>query len=140
MPRFIVRERTSGTRGLASTALAVLAIGAAAGWLLGEFWESPREDLEARPSRRGPRSMAELVHDAQAALMADGTLADLKLDVLPVSRQRVELHGWVPSRRLRALAHRLAAEAIGSDAVINCILVRGEDDGPEPVSLDALSA
>lgn len=84
--------------------------------------------------------MAELVHDAQAALSTDAQLGALSIDVLPVSRQRVELHGWVPARNLRARAHRLACDAVGSDAIINCILVRGEDDEIESLSLDAVSA
>lgn len=140
MPRYVVRERTTATGGVATAALVALALGAAAGWLLGEFWEVPTAPDAPRGGRSGPRSMAELVGKAQEALLAEPSLAELALEILPVSRQRVELHGWVPSRRLRATAQRVAATAVGADAVINCILVRGEDDGPDPVPLDILSA
>lgn len=84
--------------------------------------------------------MAELVHDAQAAIAADPQLGALAIDVLPVSRQRVELHGWVPVRALRTRAHRISCEAVGADAIVNCILVRGEDDDAETPSLDVVSA
>lgn len=82
--------------------------------------------------------MAQLVHDAQAALAADAQLGSLTLDVIPVSRETVELRGWVVDRRMRARAYRIACEAVGSDAVVNSILVRGEDDTPD-TQLDAAS-
>ena len=40
----------------------------------------------------------------------------------------VELHGWVPSRGLRARAARAVAAAPGIDTLVNCLLVHGEDD------------
>jgi hypothetical protein len=83
--------------------------------------------------------MAELVHDAQTALEADPALDGLGLEVRPVSRQTVELHGWVPDRPTRTRAHRAVREAIGASQVVNCILVRGEDDAAPP-ALDVLSA
>lgn len=84
--------------------------------------------------------MAELVHDAQAALASDPQLSAFTIDVLPVSRQQVELHGWVPQRALRARAHRVACAAVGADAIVNSILVHGEDDQVGPPSLDVVSA
>jgi hypothetical protein len=50
----------------------------------------------------------------------------------------VELHGWVPTRAVRATAARIAAKVTGIDRVVNCILVRGEDDrsgkSPKPLA------
>lgn len=83
--------------------------------------------------------MAELVNDAQTALATDTDLAELALEVLPVSRMTVELHGWVSARKLRARAHAVVREAIGTGRVVNCILVRGEDDAAQP-TLDILTA
>lgn len=139
MPPVIVRRGTPRNRSLAGPALLGLAIGALAGFVLGELWGPAAERaIGGRRPRRGP-TMAELVHDAQAALAADATLAGLDLEILPVSRQTVELHGWVPSRAVRTRAHRVVREAIGADAVINCLLVRGEDDTAPP-ALDVLTA
>ncbi|HJS46957.1 MAG TPA: BON domain-containing protein, partial [Gemmatimonadales bacterium] len=44
----------------------------------------------------------------------------------------VELRGWVASRAARARAARLVADLPGVDAVVNHLLVRGEDDLPAP--------
>ena len=117
-----------------------LAFGAVAGYVASELW-GPLASRVAPPRRvSAARSMAALVHDAQAALAADPQLGQLVIDVLPVSRQRVELHGWVPARTLRARAHRVACEAVGADAIVNSILVRGEDDDTELSTLDVVSA
>lgn len=72
--------------------------------------------------------MAELVHDAQSAIEADLSLRDLRLEVVPVGRDALELHGWVPDRRTRAAAARLVASAVPVQRLVNCLLVRGEDD------------
>jgi hypothetical protein len=61
-------------------------------------------------------------------LAGDPQLAPLALEPIAVSAGRVELHGWVPNRALRARAWRTARLAPGVDQVINCILVHGEDD------------
>ena len=133
MPRFAVRRRPSRPDGLAAAGLvtAGLALGAALGFLVGEL-VGPRA---ARVTRRGPgpapegeRSVAELVHDAQSALDADVRLRDLQLEVVPVGRNALELHGWVPDRRARAAAGRLVAAAVTVERLVNCLLVRGEDD------------
>lgn len=137
MPHFIVRRATR-KRPLAGPAILGFTVGAAAGFLLGELWAPAAEAALRRPGARPQRSMADLVRDAQAALADDPELGALVLDVLPVSRQRVELHGWVNSRAQRARAHRLAGMAVGADAIINSILVRGEDDA-EPPTLDVVS-
>jgi osmotically-inducible protein OsmY len=117
-----------------------LALGAVAGFVASELWAPVTSRLLPRTSTSSDRSMAALVHDAQAALAADPRLGALRIDVLPVSRQRVELHGWVSDRSLRARAHRVACEAVGADAIVNCILVHGEDDDAGPPTLDVVSA
>ncbi|MGH7628148.1 MAG: BON domain-containing protein, partial [Gemmatimonadales bacterium] len=63
-----------------------------------------------------------------AALAADPELRELGLEVTPVASGTVELHGWVRTRAARARAGRLARGVPGVEAVINSILVRGEDD------------
>lgn len=138
MTRLVVRERARPAT--LTGVLTGLALGAAAGWALGELL-APRAIREALlPSTPAARSMAELVRDAQGALAADPLLAGLALEVLPVSRQRVELHGWVPSRRIRAHAWRVACAAAGSAAVINSLLVRGEDDASSDDTADLRTA
>lgn len=75
--------------------------------------------------------MAELVHDAQSVLVADVQLREWHLEAVPVGRGRIELRGWVGSRAARTRAGRLVSEALTAEAVLNSILVRGEDDLPE---------
>lgn len=72
--------------------------------------------------------MAELVHDALAVLENDIMLRECHLDVVPVRRFALEIHGWVPDRKSRQRAQRLVADAVRGAEIINCILVRGEDD------------
>ncbi len=136
MPRYTVRRRHSTNAEPAPSGLIPVAIGLATGaifgFLLGE-WLGP---VAARmvPQSAGaapPRSMAELVHDAQSVLVADVQLREWQLDVVPVGRGRIELRGWVGSRAARTRAARLVNEAVTAEAVLNSILVRGEDDLPE---------
>lgn len=65
---------------------------------------------------------------AATALQAHPALRDLGLEAAAVSRNTVELRGWVASRATRALAARVARSVPGVESVINNILVRGEDD------------
>ncbi len=133
MPRFAARRRPSRPDGLAAAGLvtAGLALGAALGFLVGEL-VGPRAARVTRRDRQtapvGDRSVAELVHDAQSALDADVRLRGLQLEVVPVGRNALELHGWVPDRRARSIAARLVAEAVTVERLVNCVLVRGEDD------------
>jgi hypothetical protein len=139
MSRLIVR-RAASRPSHAGPALLGLALGAVAGFVASELWGPVTRQALGTPRQSRHRSMAELVHDAQAALAADPQLGHLAIEVLPVSRQRVELHGWVAQRALRTRAHRIACEAVGTDAIINCILVHGEDDDTGSLTLDAVSA
>lgn len=136
MPRFAVRrQRLTDTKPASTGVVPVafgLAVGAALGFLMGE-WLGP---VAPRGVTRRPRpvpapSMAELVHDAQSVLVADVQLREWQLDVLPVGRGRIELRGWVGTRAARTRAARLVREEVTAEAVINSILVRGEDDLPQ---------
>ncbi|MEP6572939.1 MAG: BON domain-containing protein [Gemmatimonadota bacterium] len=71
-----------------------------------------------------------------AALAADDALATLELEVIAVGVGKVELHGWVPTRGLRARAARIASSVPGIESLVNCILVRGEDEPPADAALD----
>lgn len=141
MQRFIVRrKRSRETPSIATTVLG-LAIGTLSGFLLAELVAPKAERLLREPGSvpGGARTLAELVDDAQAALAADDILAELALEIRPVSRQTVEIHGWVPERQLRTRAYRVVREALGADQVVNCILVRGEDDN-NTLTFDAIPA
>lgn len=113
-----------------------LALGAAAGFAAAA-WFGPvaRPDMRAVTSRLTGRARhrsvphtAPLVRAVRRVLAADPLLAPLALEPVAVSAGRVELHGWVPTRALRARAWRTARQVPGIDSVINCILVHGEDD------------
>ncbi len=106
-----------------------VAVGATLGFILGELIGPVAKRVTSRPARRDARpSMAELVHGAHAALIADVQLREWQLEVVPVGKGRIELRGWVGTRAARTRAARLVGEAIEAEAVVNCILVRGEDD------------
>jgi hypothetical protein len=140
MPRLVVRRPASRAADLFGPALVALGLGALAGFVLGELYGPATARRLTSPARRPTTtSLAELVHDAQAALLADPFLAEHELEVRPVSRQTVGLHGWVPSRSLRSRAQRIVREALTSGEVINRVLVRGEDDAGSP-TIDILSA
>jgi hypothetical protein len=79
---------------------------------------------------------AETARAARLALETDPELRVLDLEPIAVGPGIVELHGWVPARRLRARAARVVAAADGIDSLVNCVLVHGEDDATDP-QLDA---
>jgi hypothetical protein len=86
--------------------------------------------LTAGTGGPAPRPRLErLAFRLQMILRNDPVLNPYSLEVCPVRPGVVELHGWVASRALRARAARLAAAAPGVESLINCLLVRGEDDG-----------
>ena len=106
----------------------------AAGWL-GRVTRGRLAD-EVRSIRTpGTTSAVTLAGAVEAALHADPALAPHGLTAVPVTRGTVELCGWVPDRRTRARAVRLAALVDGLDDLINSILVRGEDDFVVPTEL-----
>lgn len=65
--------------------------------------------------------------NTQAALDSSD-LQHFRIAVIGVRPGVVELHGWVPTRAIRARAARIAAAVPDTERVVNCILVQGEDD------------
>ena len=132
MPRPALRRRrpAASTQATLGAVALGLALGATAGFLLGELFSG----AATRALRGAPRpppaagSVAELVHDALSALENDLLLREYHLDVVPIRRSALEIHGWVPDRQSRQRAQRLVTAAVLPAEVINCILVRGEDD------------
>jgi hypothetical protein len=135
MPR-----RCSNSELLAWT-LVGAAVGIAAGFAASE-WLGPMDRKRAGETLRSlaggatderlRASGSTALRSVRVALAQDPELAELELAVVAAGRGMVELHGWVPSRRLRARAARLAAAAPGIDSLLNCLLVRGEDDADAP--------
>jgi hypothetical protein len=80
-----------------------------------------------RPATAPARNIATPARSTQAALDSSD-LRQFRVEVIGVMPGVVELHGWVPSRSIRAQAARIATRVPGIDRVVNCILVRGEDD------------
>ncbi len=115
------------------------ALGVAAGFVLGEIL-GPVDRRRVSSLLQGARRPAhrlrpsELVRAVQALLRQDTTLRDLDLRPLPAGPGVLELHGWVPTRALRAQAARTVGAVPGVERLVNCLLVRGEDDTPAPVS------
>lgn len=141
-----MRHRPSPSEILAWTLFGG-AVGLVAGFAIGE-WLGPitparvGRTLTRNADHRGPRlKAAETARAARVALEQDLELRNLQLEPIPVGPGVVELHGWVPDRRLRARAARVAAAAEGIESLVNCLLVRGEDDtstpGPDATDLPA---
>jgi hypothetical protein len=80
-----------------------------------------------RPGPAPARNIATPARSTQAAIDASD-LRQFRIEAIGVMPGVVELHGWVPSRSIRASAGRIAASVPGIERVVNCILVRGEDD------------
>ena len=135
MPR-----RFSNSELLAWT-LVGAAVGLAAGFATSE-WLGPMDRTRAKATLRSlaggapdaapPPGSSTALRAVAVALAQDPELTELDLTVVTAGRGAVELHGWVPSRRLRARAARLAAAAPGIDSLLNCLLVHGEDDTDRP--------
>lgn len=106
----------------------------AAGWLGRVTRGRISDEVRAFRAPRGVSSMA-LAEAVQAALQTDPVLAAHGLHAVPVMRGTVELTGWVPDRRTRAQAVRVAVQVPGLVDIINSILVHGEDDVAAPVEL-----
>jgi hypothetical protein len=131
-------RQLSGLEIVGWTTLGVLA-GIVAGFGLSEWVggvNRPRlGHLVAKRPPPPPRplpSAAATARAACAALDADPTLAELALEATPVAVGVVELHGWVPSRAVRAYAGRVARAVPGIERVVNRLLVDGEDDRDLP--------
>ena len=107
-----------------------LALGATVGFLLSEFFGGAAARAFRGAGHPAPiqGSVAELVYAALASLENDVLLRECHLDVVPVGRFAIEIHGWVPDRRSRLRALRLVTNAVRPAEAINCILVHGEDD------------
>lgn len=128
-----MRHRTAASELLA-WALVGTALGVAAGFALGE-WVGPvrgRHRTTPEPDSADPGTPApglgETARRVRAALGQDPELGPLKLTPIAVAPGMVELHGWVPTRALRARAVRAASALPGIDSLVNCLLVEGEDD------------
>ena len=107
-----------------------LGAGVAVGFVLGELaGPAPARTLtrRVRQAEPGP-SVRSLVARAQAALDDDLLLREYRLEALPAGRGGIEIHGWVDDRRSRTRAARLVRDAVPAEAIVNCLLVRGEDD------------
>lgn len=135
MARIDVRRASTTTPASAVGAVALgLGLGALLGFLLGEL-AGPAAGRAVRRRGPGPANRpfaAKLVAGAQAVLDDDLMLRDCRLKVVAAGPGRIELHGWVADRRSRARAAHLVSDAVQADAIINCLLVHGEDDLPTP--------
>ena len=114
--------------------LAGLGLGFVAGLLLGErvhHREMARARLQHLTGERPIRlSAAATARAAANVLDADPMLRDSDLQTRGLSAGVVELSGWVAARSDRTRAARLVQGIPGVDAVVNRILVHGEDDLP----------
>ncbi len=132
--------RSRGNGELATWAVVGFSAGLAAGFVLGELLGTPGAGLSrlVRDFRRG-RSRgtlgSPLLERVREALRADLALAGLTLEVTWSGPNRLELRGWVNTRRQRAHAYRRCLETAGLP-VLNRILVRGEDDRHLPATPD----
>ena len=138
-------RRIARRRGADSAPWIVLGFGAglAAGFLLGElFGDDGRRRAGQfisgawRNARTRPESRASVAGRVLAVLSADPALAGNQLELLAIGDGGFKLHGWVASRGERTRAYRLAAAAADGEPIVNCLLVRGEDDGAPPLHLD----
>ena len=143
MRRLSVRH--SREPGSLLPALAGLTLGFAAGFLLrgivGGVDRSRLRTLRAEVTGDYPggRPLARAAVTAvQNALAREAGLAGIVFTVVAAGSGRVELHGWVPSRAMRARAIRVAVAAAPDVEVTNRLSVRGEDDREPAQPPDAL--
>lgn len=129
-------KRGTSLVGLLGWSVGGAALGFAAGLVvsetLGEFGPARIRGMVRTRRRPAPARTGLLARLVRQALQLDPALARLRLDALAVSARTVELHGWVNTRAERTRAARVAGGVPGVDAIINCILVHGEDDFNSP--------
>jgi BON domain len=113
----------------------------AAGWLGRVTRGRLADEVRAVRTPAGKSAVA-LAETVRQALQADPALAPLELRAVAVTRGAVELVGWVPDRRTRAHAVRVASGVSGVADLINSLLVQGEDNigVPPELSLEGRSA
>ena len=125
-------KRGTSLVGLMAWSVGGAALGLATGLVvsetLGETGPARIRGMVQKRRRPAPARTGQLARLVRQALRLDPALARLSLDALAVSARTVELHGWVNTRAERTLAARVARGVPGLDAIINCTLVRGEDD------------
>lgn len=131
--------RRPPTSELLAWTLVGTALGVAAGFVLGELLgpvDRRRVGNLFQPARRPSARLrpAELVRAVQAVLRQDTVLRELELRPLAAGPGVLELHGWVPTRAIRAQAARTVGAIAGVERLVNCLLVRGEDDAPAPAN------
>jgi hypothetical protein len=136
-----MRARPSSSE-LVAWSLVGLGLGLVTGFALGGWLgpTGPRRRADAPDQvpagAARPLKAAAAERAVERVLARDPELGELGLRALAVGAGIVELHGWVPSRMLRARAARLGARVEGIESLVNCLLVHGEDDAAEP-ALDA---
>ncbi len=125
-------KRGTSLIGVLAWSVGGAVMGLAAGLLvsetLGEIDPGRIKVLVRQRRRPAPAHTGRLARLVRQAIHLDPGLSRLSLEALAVSRGTVELHGWVNSRTERSRAARVARAVPGVDAIINCILVHGEDD------------
>jgi len=129
-------KRGTSLVGLLGWSVGGAALGLAAGLIvsetLGEIGPARIKGLVRKRRRPAPARTGQLARLVRQALSIDPALAHLTLEALAVSARTVELHGWVSTRAERTRAARVARGVPGLDAIINCLLVHGEDDFNSP--------
>jgi hypothetical protein len=132
------RIRTGSPTGLGPTALVGLGLGLAVGFVFGELFggQSGRQTASrlirrlrrADGTRPNPSELTEHVQAALARVLGPDAAT---LDLVPVGRSALELHGWVTSRPSRTRAAQAVRDALPPDiALVDRLLVWGEDDAP----------
>src|SRR5262245_57554521 len=114
MQRRRIRSRSSS--GLTVVVITGAVLGLATGLRLGELFGARSPNALARATRplrlRGPATPFELTNDLQAALERVLGPDAQTLELVPVSKGSIELHGWVTSRRTRARALQVARDVL----------------------------
>lgn len=129
-------KRGTSLFGLLGWSVGGAALGLAAGLVVnetfGEVGPSRIRGIVRKRRRPAPTRTGQLARLVRQAMRLDPALSHLTLEALAVSARTVELHGWVGTRAERTRAARVARGVPGLDAIINCILVHGEDDFSSP--------